>query len=207
MLRVELDHEEDAIIAEMGRMIYKSPQVRWHMTIPGKGFLGKLSGSMKRRMVDEIAMQCQFSGPGEVGFGGSAPCTIISVELVSGQSPRSAARSWPPRPPSASGSPPAAFSSLIFRPTRKCPPSLAQWSTMRLLSSTPSGGLPAFARRSLAARGLSWLISSGRVALPCKQWPIGLPPSMRRENNLQSGLAGRSAFWPLQRAALLLKSP
>ena len=40
MLRVELDHEEDAIIAEMGRMIYKSSQVRWHMMIPGKGFLG-----------------------------------------------------------------------------------------------------------------------------------------------------------------------
>ena len=86
MLRVELDHEEDAIIAEMGRMIYKSPQVRWHMTIPGEGFLDKLSGSMKRRMVGEIAMQCQFSGPGEVGFGGSAQCAIISVELVSGQS-------------------------------------------------------------------------------------------------------------------------
>ncbi len=85
MLRVELDHEEDAIIAEMGRMIYKSPQVRRHMTIPGKGFLRKLSGSMKRRMAGEITMQCQFSGPGEVGFGGSAPCTIISVELVSGR--------------------------------------------------------------------------------------------------------------------------
>ena len=38
MLRVELDHEEDAIIAEMERMLYKSPQVRWHMTIPARAF-------------------------------------------------------------------------------------------------------------------------------------------------------------------------
>ena len=157
MLRVELDHEEDAIIAEMGRMIYKSPQVRWHMTIPGKDFLGKLSGSMKRRMVGEIAIQCQFSGPGEVGFGGSAQCTIISVELVSGQSisaPRGAFLA-------------AAFSSLSFRPTRKCPPSLTQWSTMRLLSSTPSGRLPAFARRSLVVEGivLAHFLGPGRASL------------------------------------------
>ena len=85
MLRVELDGPDDTIIAQVGRMIYRSPGVSWRMTIPGEGLVGKLSGSVQRRMSGETAMQCRFSGPGEVGFGGTVPGTIAAVEVAPGE--------------------------------------------------------------------------------------------------------------------------
>ena len=85
MLRVELDGPDDTIIAQVGSMIYRSPSVSWRMTIPGKGVVGKLSGSLQRRMSGETAIQCHFSGPGEVGFGGTVPGTIAAVDVAASQ--------------------------------------------------------------------------------------------------------------------------
>ena len=77
MFRVELDGPDDTIIAPVGQMIYKSPGISWRMTSPGQGLVGKLSGSVKRRMSGETAMQCHFSGRGEVGFGGTVPGMVF----------------------------------------------------------------------------------------------------------------------------------
>ena len=85
MIRVELHDSHDTIIAQVGRMIYKSPGVSWQMTVPGQGLVGKLTGSLKRRMSGETAIQCLFSGPGEVGFGGTVSGTIQAVEIAAGQ--------------------------------------------------------------------------------------------------------------------------
>ena len=79
MIRVELHDSHDTIIAPVGRMIYKSPGVSWQMAVPGQGLVGKLTGFLKRRMSGETAIQCLFSGPGEVGFGGTVPGTIQAI--------------------------------------------------------------------------------------------------------------------------------
>ena len=81
ILRVKLESEEDAIVSEVGRMIYKSPGIAWGMTMQGEGIGGKLAGSFRRRMAGEAALQCMFTGPGEVGFGGEIPGTISAVEV------------------------------------------------------------------------------------------------------------------------------
>ena len=86
MLRVELEGTDDTIIAQVGSMIYRSPRITWSMTVPGKGLVGKLSGSIKRRMSGETAFQCRFNGPGEVGFAGTLPGTIAAVSIPDGRS-------------------------------------------------------------------------------------------------------------------------
>ena len=118
MIRVELHDSHDTIIAQVGRMIYKSPSVSWQMTVPVQGLVGKLTGSLKRRMSGETAIQCLFSGPGEVGFGGTVSGTIQAVEIAAGRpSLHSAAASSPPRLLSATGSPPRvrALASSVVR--------------------------------------------------------------------------------------------
>ncbi len=85
MICVELHDSHDTIIAQAGRMIYKSLGVSWEMTVAGQGLVGKLTGSLKRRMSGETATQCLFSGSGGVGFGGTVPGTIQAVEIAAGQ--------------------------------------------------------------------------------------------------------------------------
>ena len=86
MLRIELESETDAIVSEVGKMIYKSPAVTWRMAIPGEGIAGKIASSMRRRMSGETALQCRFTGPGDVGFGASVPGSITAVSIAPGES-------------------------------------------------------------------------------------------------------------------------
>ena len=81
VLRIELESEVDTLISEVGRMLYKSPGVNWGMTMQGEGFGGKVAASLRRRMAGEAALQCVFTGPGEVGFGGEMPGSIAAVEV------------------------------------------------------------------------------------------------------------------------------
>ena len=86
MLRVELESEADAIVSEVGKMIYKSPGVTWRMALPGDGIAGKIAGSMRRRLSGETALQCRFAGPGEVGFAASVPGSVTAVSIEPGES-------------------------------------------------------------------------------------------------------------------------
>ena len=84
LLRVELESEEDAVVAEVGKMVYMNGGVEWSMAMPGRGISGKLAGAFRRKLAGESILMTRFAGPGEVGFAGDLPGTIRSVELDSG---------------------------------------------------------------------------------------------------------------------------
>ena len=75
LLRVEFESEDDAVVAEVGKMVYMNGGVEWSMAMPGRGISGKLAG--------ESILMTRFARPGEVGFAGDLPGTIRSVELDS----------------------------------------------------------------------------------------------------------------------------
>jgi uncharacterized protein (TIGR00266 family) len=77
------------IIAEAGKMVYKTPDVSWETKMTGEGLGGKLMGALKRKLTGESLFLTHFKtpgGPGEVGFAGDFPGRIQAFELVAGQS-------------------------------------------------------------------------------------------------------------------------
>lgn len=77
------------IIAEAGKMVYKTPDVSWETKMTGEGLGGKLMGALKRKLTGESLFLTHFKtsgGPGEVGFSGDFPGRIQAFELAAGQS-------------------------------------------------------------------------------------------------------------------------
>lgn len=84
LLRIDLESEDDAVVAEAGKMVYMNGSVEWSMAMPGRGISGKLAGAFRRKLAGESILMTRFAGPGEVGFAGDLPGTIRSVDLDSG---------------------------------------------------------------------------------------------------------------------------
>ena len=83
IVRVRLE-PGDEIIAEAGKMIYKTSEVDWRTTMHGKGIGGKLLGGLKRKLTGESLFLTHFtcvSASGEVGFAGDFPGRVRPVHL------------------------------------------------------------------------------------------------------------------------------
>ena len=77
------------IIAEAGKMVYKTPDVAWETKMSGDGIGGKLMGALKRKLTGESLFLTHFKttgGAGEVGFAGEFPGRIQAFDLAAGQS-------------------------------------------------------------------------------------------------------------------------
>ena len=77
------------IIAEAGKMVYKTPDVAWETKMTGEGIGGKLMGALKRKLTGESLFLTHFKtsgGKGEVGFSGDYPGRIQAFDLGEGQS-------------------------------------------------------------------------------------------------------------------------
>jgi uncharacterized protein (TIGR00266 family) len=77
------------IIAEAGKMVYKTPDVLWETKMTGAGLGGKLMGALKRKLTGESLFLTHFKttgGAGEVGFAGEFPGRIQAFDLAAGQS-------------------------------------------------------------------------------------------------------------------------
>ena len=86
ILHIELDSEADAVIAEVGKMIYMLGDVRWSIAVPGQGVGGKIASAVRRKMAGESILMTHFTGPGRVGLAGELPGTIRAIELQDGKS-------------------------------------------------------------------------------------------------------------------------
>ena len=87
IVRVHLE-SGDEVIAEAGKMIYKTPSVDWKTTMHGKGIAGKLLGGLKRKLTGESLFLTHFScqsGSGEVGFAGDFPGRARPLHLDAGE--------------------------------------------------------------------------------------------------------------------------
>jgi len=87
-VRVHLQPGQE-LIAEAGKMVYKSPSVQWETKMTGKGIGDKLFGALKRKLTGESLFLTHFTtngGVGEVGFAGDFPGRIQAFELAAGQS-------------------------------------------------------------------------------------------------------------------------
>lgn len=84
--RVRLGHGQE-VYAEAGRMIYKTANVAWETRMTGKTLGEKLMGALRRTFTGESLFVTYFhaNGPGEVGFAGSYPGKIQSIDLAPGQ--------------------------------------------------------------------------------------------------------------------------
>ncbi len=83
IVRVRLE-PGDEVVAEAGKMIYKTPQVDWRTTMRGKGIGGKLLGGLKRKLTGESLFLTHFScraESGEVGFAGDFPGRVRPIHL------------------------------------------------------------------------------------------------------------------------------
>jgi uncharacterized protein (TIGR00266 family) len=88
VVRVHLKPGQE-LIAEAGKMIYKTTNVGWQTKMTGEGIGSKLMGALKRKLTGESLFLTHFktdSGPGEVGFSGDFPGRIQAFELAAGQS-------------------------------------------------------------------------------------------------------------------------
>ncbi len=77
------------IIAEAGKMVYKTPDVNWETKMTGEGLGGKLMGALKRKLTGESLFLTHFKtsgGAGEVGFAGEFPGRIRAFDLPAGKS-------------------------------------------------------------------------------------------------------------------------
>ncbi len=84
--RVRLAHGQQ-VYAEAGRMIYKTANVAWNTRMTGQTLGEKLMGALRRTITGESLFVTYFqsNGPGEVGFAGSYPGKIQSIDLAPGQ--------------------------------------------------------------------------------------------------------------------------
>lgn len=88
VVRVHLKPGQE-IIAEAGKMVYKTPDVSWETKMTGEGIGGKLMGALKRKLTGESLFLTHFKtrgGRGEVGFAGEFPGRIQAFDLDAGQS-------------------------------------------------------------------------------------------------------------------------
>ncbi len=88
VVRVHLKSGQE-LIAEAGKMVYKTPDVAWETKMTGEGIGGKLMGALKRKLTGESLFLTHFKtngGPGEVGFSGDFPGRIQAFDLAAGQS-------------------------------------------------------------------------------------------------------------------------
>ena len=88
VVRVHLQPGQE-LIAEAGKMVYKTPDVSWETKMTGEGIGGKLMGALKRKLTGESLFLTHFKtngGAGEVGFSGDYPGRIQSFDLAAGQS-------------------------------------------------------------------------------------------------------------------------
>lgn len=88
VVRIRLEAGDD-IIAEAGKMVYKTEQIAWKTTMGGKGIGSKLLGGLKRKLSGESLFLTHFScqgAQGEVGFAGDFPGRLRPLHLESGQS-------------------------------------------------------------------------------------------------------------------------
>ncbi len=88
LVRVSLDTGEE-IVAEAGKMVYKTTSVQWKTTMQGKSLGEKLMGGLRRKFTGESLFLTHFSCPldgGEVGFAGDFPGRIRALDLQPGQS-------------------------------------------------------------------------------------------------------------------------
>lgn len=88
IVRIHLKPNQE-IIAEAGKMVYKTPSVNWQTQMTGKGIGDKLLGALKRKLSGESLFLTHFrtsGGDGEVGFAGDFPGRIQAFDLKAGQS-------------------------------------------------------------------------------------------------------------------------
>ena len=88
VVRVHLKPGQE-LIAEAGKMVYKTPAVEWQTKMSGEGIGGKLMGALKRKLTGESLFLTHFrttGGEGEVGFSGDFPGRIQAFDLKAGQS-------------------------------------------------------------------------------------------------------------------------
>lgn len=85
IVRIHLKEGQE-IIAEAGKMVYKTPSVNWQTKMSGKGIGDKLMGALKRKLTGESLFLTHFKGSGEVGFAGDFPGRLQAFDLKPGQS-------------------------------------------------------------------------------------------------------------------------
>lgn len=76
------------LMAEAGKMVYKTPAVAWETRMSGSSIGEKIWGAVKRKLMGESLFLTYFraSSAGEVGFAGSYPGRIQHFNLAAGQS-------------------------------------------------------------------------------------------------------------------------
>ncbi len=87
VVRVKLKPGEE-LIAEAGKMLYKTPNVQWETKMQGSSIGQKLFGAVKRKLMGESLFMTHFrtNTPGEVGFAGDYPGRIQAFTLEAGRS-------------------------------------------------------------------------------------------------------------------------
>ena len=88
VVRIALEPGQE-LIAEAGKMVYKTPNVEWQTKMTGEGIGGKLFGALKRKLTGESLFLTHFqttSSGADVGFAGDFPGRIQAFELSAGQS-------------------------------------------------------------------------------------------------------------------------
>ena len=83
LLRVELEASE-AVIADVGKLVYLRGAVEWNVVVPGDGIMAKVAAGIRRKLSGSSVMLTEYGGPGEVGFAGQEPGAIRAVELSHG---------------------------------------------------------------------------------------------------------------------------
>jgi uncharacterized protein (TIGR00266 family) len=88
IVRVRLKPGQE-LIAEAGKMVYKTPSVEWQTKMTGEGIGQKLVGAFKRKLTGESLFLTHFKtngGDGEVGFAGNFPGRVQAFDLPAGKS-------------------------------------------------------------------------------------------------------------------------
>lgn len=87
VVRVKLKPGQE-LIAEAGKMLYKTPNVQWETRMQGASIGQKLWGAVKRKLMGESLFMTHFrtNTPGEVGFAGDYPGRIQAFDLSAGKS-------------------------------------------------------------------------------------------------------------------------
>ncbi len=87
VVRVKLEPGQE-LIAEAGKMVYKTPNVEWQTKMSGEGIGQKLFGALKRKLTGESLFLTHFktqSTGADVGFAGDFPGRIQAFDLKAGQ--------------------------------------------------------------------------------------------------------------------------
>ncbi|MDX2152009.1 MAG: TIGR00266 family protein [Bryobacteraceae bacterium] len=87
IVRVRLQPGQE-LIAEGGKMLYKTPSVEWETRMSGNSLGEKLWGAVKRKLMGESLFLTYFRtrAAGEVGFAGNYPGRVQHFHLAAGQS-------------------------------------------------------------------------------------------------------------------------